>query len=83
MDNKFENSIFGIACQTFGAIGGIVSFFLVFNVFTEARVRDDIYPEQFIPALTVALASATIGAIGTTAIQTKKQTILLQSLVEK
>ena len=83
MNNLSENSIFGTACQSFGAIGGIVSFFLIFGPLSEVSGPDDIYPEEFIPALSVALASATIGAIGTTAIQTKKQTILLQSLVEK
>ena len=81
---RHEHSFFGSICRIFGLIGVAVSIFLLYEAlktFDNHRNRN-LLLISLVPAGSVAASSAALGALGTTAKQSKVQSYYLKTLLE-
>ena len=81
---QYEHSFFGSICRIFGFIGVAVSIFLLYEAFKAFNNHQNGYLLliSLAPAGSVAATSAALGALGTTAKQSKVQSYYLKTLLE-
>ena len=79
-----EHSFFGSICRIFGLIGVAVSIFLLYEALKSFNKHQSGYLLliSLAPAGSVAATSAALGALGTTAKQSKIQSNYLKILLE-
>ena len=79
-----EHSFFGSICRIFGLIGVAVSIFLLYEALKAFNKHQSGYLLliSLAPAGSVAATSAALGALGTTAKQSKLQSYYLKTFLE-
>ena len=81
---EYQHSFFGSICRIFGVIGVAVSIFLTYEALKAFynHENNNLLLISLTPAGSVAATSAALGALGTTAKQSKVQSYYLKTLLE-
>ena len=81
---EYQHSCFGSICRIFGVIGVAVSIFLTYEALKAFynHENNNLLLISLTPAGSVAATSAALGALGTTANQSKVQSYYLKTLLE-